>query len=157
MSPSVRRSVGWFVVGRHNFPKGQEVTLPCFYRSTCSIYSLVWCFMFFLADVYFTFVSFATFMNYKEGMIFTVTLNSLAKIQCQPFPSLPRSAQLCFNHQVCRSVGWSVCHNLRKGREVTIPRSYQSTCYLLVRMSVRFLIQSWIQRIEKKNVPTRRL
>ena len=111
--------------------------------------------------------AFATFMNYKEGMIFTVTLNSLAKIQCQPFPSLPRSAQLCFNHQVCRSVGWSVCHNHRKGWEVTIPRSYQSTCYLLVRMSVRFfdkgicvvsffvrslLIQSWIQRIEKENV-----
>ena len=39
---SVRLSVGW-LVGRsvcssvyHNFLKGREVTLPCYYQSTCS-------------------------------------------------------------------------------------------------------------------------
>ena len=29
------------------------------------------------------------------------------------------------------SVGWSVCHNFLKGREVTLPCSNRNTCYLL--------------------------
>ena len=42
MNPHVRLLVGWWVYGMvrrmvcHNFLKGQEVTLPCSYRSSCS-------------------------------------------------------------------------------------------------------------------------
>ena len=67
-----------------------------------------------------------TFCGDDEGCFGKNFEFQLKRIRCNLWTSLSVSRSVGF----CPVAGWSVCHNFLKGREISYPCSYRSTCYI---------------------------